>query len=107
MLDTFDKKRGSLLDVASVSTLQAFVSATHGANMFAGLAGSLRAEHVPELLEFAPDVLGFRGGLCRRGDRNGTLDPDAVRAVRRAVPFCDSRVPLAGRVARHEAEDVA
>ena len=75
--------------------------------MFAGLAGSLRAEHVPDLLEFAPDVLGFRGGLCRRGDRNGTLDPDAVRAVRRAVPFCDSRVPLAGRVARHEAEDVA
>ncbi len=62
--------------------------------MFAGLAGSLRAEHVPSLLQFAPDVLGFRGGLCRRGDRNATLDPDAVRGVRRAVPFCDSRVPL-------------
>jgi (5-formylfuran-3-yl)methyl phosphate synthase len=107
MLDTFDKKRGPLLDIASAATLQSFVSATHGANMFAGLAGSLRAEHVPELLEFAPDVLGFRGGLCRRDDRNGTLDPDAVRAVRRAVPFCDSRVPLVGRATRHQAEDVA
>ena len=91
-----------------MATLQAFVAATHGANMFAGLAGSLRAEHVAELLEFAPDVLGFRGGLCRRGDRNGTLDPDAVRAVRRAVPFCDSRVPLrSDSAARHQAEDVA
>ena len=107
MLDTADKKRGALPDVVPATTLQAFVSATHGANMFAGFAGSLRAEHVPDLLEFAPDVLGFRGGLCRRGDRNGTLDPDAVRAVRRAVPFCDSRVPLVGRAARRQAEDVA
>lgn len=107
MLDTADKKRGALPDVVPAATLQAFVSATHGANMFAGFAGSLRAEHVPDLLEFAPDVLGFRGGLCRRGDRNATLDPDAVRAVRRAVPFCDSRVPLAGRAARHQAENVA
>ena len=107
MLDTFDKKRGSLVDIAAPAALGRFVSATHGANMFAGLAGSLRAEHVPELLELGADVLGFRGGLCRRGDRNGTLDPDAVRAVRRAIPFCDSRAPLAGRLGRHAAEDVA
>jgi (5-formylfuran-3-yl)methyl phosphate synthase len=108
MLDTADKKRGALPDVVPAASLQAFVAATHGANMFAGLAGSLRADHVADLLEFSPDVLGFRGGLCRRGDRTATLDPDAVRAVRRAVPFCDSRVPLTGGIARrHQAEDVA
>ena len=107
MLDTADKRRGALPDIVPAAALQRFVAATHAAGMFAGLAGSLRAEHVADLLEFAPDVLGFRGGLCRRGDRTATLDPDAVRAVRRAVPFCDSRVPLGGGMARHQAEDVA
>ena len=107
MLDTADKKRGALPDIVPEETLRTFVAATHGAGMFAGLAGSLRADHVASLLQFAPDVLGFRGGLCRRGDRMATLDPDAVRGVRRAVPFCDSRVPLVGAMARRRAEDVA
>jgi uncharacterized protein (UPF0264 family) len=107
MLDTADKKRGALPDIVAEEMLQAFVAATQGAGMFAGLAGSLRAGHVASLLQLAPDVLGFRGGLCRRGDRNATLDPDAVGNVRRAVPFGDSRVPLAGGMTRHRAEDVA
>jgi uncharacterized protein (UPF0264 family) len=107
MLDTADKKRGALPDIVPAQTIQNFVAATHAAGMFAGLAGSLRAEHVADLLEFDPDVLGFRGGLCRRGDRTATLDPDAVRVVRRSVPFCDSRIPLGGRLARHQAVDVA
>jgi uncharacterized protein (UPF0264 family) len=107
MLDTVDKRRGALPDIVAADQLRAFVTATHDAGMFAGLAGSLRAEHVAYLLEFSPDVLGFRGGLCRRGERTATLDPDALRAVRRAVPFCDSRVPLVGAMARRQAEDVA
>ena len=87
MLDTADKKRGALPDIVPTETLQAFVAATHGAGMFAGLAGSLRAEHVPILLNSHPDVLGFRGGLCRRGDRNGHPRPrrGARRAPRRSV----------------------
>jgi uncharacterized protein (UPF0264 family) len=108
MLDTADKRRGALPDILAAEELRAFVTATHRAGMFAGLAGSLRAEHVAYLLDFAPDVLGFRGGLCRRGERTATLDPDALRAVRRAIPFCDSRVPLVGAMARRQAaEDVA
>lgn len=107
MLDTADKRRGALPDIVPAEMLNDFVVATHAAGMFAGFAGSLRAEHVADLLELEPDVLGFRGGLCRRGDRTATLDPDAVRVVRRSVPFCDSRIPLGGRLARHQAEDVA
>ena len=106
MLDTADKKRGASRMSCRRPPCRRSSQPRTG-QYVAGFAGSLRAEHVPDLLEFAPDVLGFRGGLCRRGDRNGTLDPDAVRAVRRAVPFCDSRVPLVGRAARRQAEDVA
>ncbi len=87
MLDTSDKRSGALPDVCSVSTLRAFIEAARCNGLFAGLAGSLRAEHVPGLLVLGPDLMGFRGGLCREGDRTGALDGDAVSTVRRAIPL--------------------
>ena len=50
-----------------------------------GLAGSLHAHHVARLADLGPDVLGFRGGLCREHERARALDEDAVRAVREAI----------------------
>ena len=112
MLDTADKRRGALPDVVDESLLRRFVTAVHAAGMFAGLAGSLRADHVRALLPMEPDVLGFRGGLCRFGDRGGVVDPDAVRAVRAVIPVCDAAhpgacgAPLADGMARRQTEDV-
>ena len=33
-----------------------------------------------------PDVLGFRGALCRAHDRGGAIDPQAVALVRDLIP---------------------
>lgn len=113
MLDTADKRRGALPEIVPAEDLLRFVEATHGAGMFAGLAGSLRAEHVPQLLRFAPDVLGFRGGLCRQGERTSQIDPDAVRGVRRVLPVCTAAQtdtcgpPFAGAMAPRQSEDLA
>jgi len=113
MLDTADKRRGALPDIVPASELRRFVDAAHAAGMFAGLAGSLRAEHVSQLLQLAPDVLGFRGGLCRAGERTSQIDPVAVRAVRDVIPVCDAAItdacglPLPGAMAPRQAEDVA
>lgn len=113
MLDTADKRRAALPDMQTPDALRRFVSATHAAGMFAGLAGALRARHVAELLPLGPDVLGFRGGLCRQGERTSEIDPEAVQAVRRIVPVCDAaladacRVALAGAMAPGQAKDVA
>jgi uncharacterized protein (UPF0264 family) len=90
MLDTADKRRGALPDRQSADVLRRFVTATHAAHMFAGLAGSLRAEHVRQLLPLGPAVLGFRGGLCRAGERTSQIDADAVRRVRSIIPVCDA-----------------
>jgi uncharacterized protein (UPF0264 family) len=84
MLDTCDKRAGALPDIVSAPGLREFVGTVRANGMLAGLAGSLRVEHVPLLLTLGPDVLGFRGGLCFRGARTATIDPTAVRAVRRA-----------------------
>jgi len=84
MLDTFDKRAGALPDIASPASLRDFVAAVRAMGLFAGLAGSLRLQHVPLLLTLGADVLGFRGALCLGAARTATIDPAAVRAVRRA-----------------------
>jgi uncharacterized protein (UPF0264 family) len=80
MLDTLDKRKGSLREILSTDNLSAFVAEVKSRGLLAGLAGSLRAEDVAPLRELAPDYLGFRGALCR-GNRTGSLDPEAVRTV--------------------------
>jgi uncharacterized protein (UPF0264 family) len=84
MLDTADKRRGTLRDHVDDAQLAAFVRRARAAGLVCGLAGSLRVEDIPALVALAPDYLGFRGGLCASG-RTGVLDPQRVRAVCRAV----------------------
>jgi uncharacterized protein (UPF0264 family) len=103
MLDTARKDAGPLTDLVSMARLRGFISAAHRAGLFAGLAGSLRVTHVPHLLSLQPDVLGFRGGLCREGERTSTIDKDAMRRVRSAMPTGAQRLELGGRSARRKA----
>lgn len=86
MLDTAAKDGHTLLDHRETEALRDFVSGARAAGMFAGLAGSLRLTQIPELLALAPDILGFRGALCRASDRRAALDAAALAAVRRAIP---------------------
>lgn len=80
MLDTADKRRGSLTRLRDTAFLADFVAAARRHRLLCGLAGSLRAEDVDPLAALAPDYLGFRGALCD-GDRAGDLNPATVHAV--------------------------
>jgi (5-formylfuran-3-yl)methyl phosphate synthase len=80
MLDTFDKRGGSLLQRIAPAALAAFVETVRSHGCLAGLAGALRADDVPALVAFAPDFGGFRSAVCR-GDRAGALDPALVRGL--------------------------
>jgi uncharacterized protein (UPF0264 family) len=88
MLDTVDKRAGSLLQRLNPQSLRAFVSAArHGATL-CGLAGALRIDDVAQLRELMPDFAGFRGAVCA-GERDGALDASRVRALKatlRGVP---------------------
>jgi uncharacterized protein (UPF0264 family) len=81
MVDTADKTAGSLFDCVDMAELRRLLGIVRRAGARAGLAGSLRAGHVPALRELAPDIAGFRGALCE-GSRVGRLDPARVRALR-------------------------
>jgi uncharacterized protein (UPF0264 family) len=78
MLDTSDKRGGSLLQRVTMSTLARFVADVRRHGCLAGLAGALRAADVPLLLGLAPDFAGFRSAVCE-GGRAGPLDPSRVR----------------------------
>lgn len=86
MIDTAAKDGRRLTDRLAAARLAAFTAACRTHGLVAGLAGSLRAADIPVLALHGPDYLGFRGGLCRDGDRRNGLDPvriaEAVRVLR-------------------------
>lgn len=89
MLDTAGKETGSLLSHMAPERLEEFVSLGRAEGLMTGLAGSLEPPDVPRLLPLKPDILGFRGALCRSDDRRSTLDPGAVSAIRALIPRQD------------------
>lgn len=91
MLDTAGKVKGALLDRMSRSAITHFVEKARAAGLMVGLAGALRAHHVGELLALRPDVLGFRGALCRNGQRCEGIDAAACQKIRALIPRAGHR----------------
>ena len=85
MLDTMDKKKGSLTQLMAKTELEQFVAQAKDRQLLCGLAGSLRFEDIPDLLPYQADYLGFRGALCREHNRVGHLNKQAVMLIRRAI----------------------
>jgi dihydroneopterin aldolase len=86
LLDTAHKGKGRLLSHLDIGALSAFVARCHELGLQAGLAGALEAPDVPRLLVTNPDVLGFRGALCKGHDRRDAIDGDAVTLIRDLIP---------------------
>jgi len=89
MLDTARKTGKTLRDWRTANELLEFVVRTRRLGLLAGLAGSLRQDDIAALLELTPDYLGFRGALCRNGDRADILDARLLSEIRTAIPQSD------------------
>ena len=85
MLDTMDKKRGSLTQIMSQLQLKQFVQMAKVAGLLTGLAGSLTEADIPTLLSLQADYLGFRGALCQQRQRIAGLDEQRIANVRQLV----------------------
>jgi dihydroneopterin aldolase len=81
MLDTMDKSQGSLTQVMSLDKIKIFVSLAKQSQLLCGLAGSLKVEDIPVLLELKADYLGFRGALCEKQERTAKLSLDAIHIL--------------------------
>jgi len=94
MLDTADKRGGTLRRHLDDATLARFVERVRDFGLLSGLAGSLGPEDIAPLLRLGPDYLGFRGALCTDG-RASALDADRVRAIRAAIGSAAVQPPSA------------
>lgn len=82
MLDTADKRKGSLIDCLGMEEIRGFCAASRRHGLVTGLAGSLREAHVTALQGMQPDYLGFRGAVCTGLDRNAGLDQARLKSIK-------------------------
>lgn len=81
MLHTAVKDGSGLFDHLPPDLCGDFVARCHDYDLFAVLAGSLQARHVPELVKANADLLSVHGAV-RRG---GALGPDLIQALRETI----------------------
>lgn len=80
MLDTADKRAGSLFDALPAQAIERFLAMAREAGVKVGIAGALRRHHAPAIAALAPDFAGFRSAVCV-GERSGALDAQALREL--------------------------
>jgi uncharacterized protein (UPF0264 family) len=85
LLDTHDKRTGSLTDLCSSIDLQRFADTARTAGLFIAFAGRLRVEHLGRRDLRCADVIGVRSAACNGGDRQQRVDVERVAALRRKM----------------------
>ena len=81
MVDTANKKNGSLRTMKSNDELIEFVQTAQRNQLLCGIAGSLKYEDIEPLAMMKPDYLGFRTALCENSLRQGKLSAVRIRKV--------------------------
>jgi hypothetical protein len=90
LLDTWSKDGGDLFAFMTPGEVKAWVEAARTAGLMPAVAGSLRAESLGSIREIDPDVVGVRGAACT-GGREGTIDLEKVRTLRRTLDALQPR----------------
>lgn len=80
MVDTVDKRAGSLFEALPVESVARFIAMAREAGVMVGVAGALRREQAPLIARLEPDFAGFRSAVCA-GERSGALDPRRLREL--------------------------
>lgn len=84
MVDTADKRAGSLFDALPIEALRRFVAMAREAGAMVGVAGALRREQAALVAALEPDFAGFRSAVCA-GERSGELDGQRLSALVKAL----------------------
>ena len=80
LIDTYDKRRGGLLDHLPMESLRQIAHDAKQIGVELALAGSLDETAIEALLELAPAYIGVRGAACKAG-RDGAIDLARVKSL--------------------------
>lgn len=84
MVDTADKRAGSLFDLLPAAEIERFVAAARAAGTMVGVAGALQRAQAPAIAALRPDFAGFRSAVCE-GTRAGALSGALLRELAAAI----------------------
>jgi (5-formylfuran-3-yl)methyl phosphate synthase len=85
LLDTYRKDGTTLLDWISKKELSNLLSSCRVKLPKIALAGSLGLQQILLLRDLRPEWFAVRSAACKQGQRNGTIDVDAVRRLVEAI----------------------
>jgi (5-formylfuran-3-yl)methyl phosphate synthase len=80
MVDTADKRAGSLFEALPSEVLRRFIAMAREAGVMVGVAGALRLAQAASIAALEPDFAGFRSAVCA-GERSGALDVHRLRGL--------------------------
>ncbi len=78
LIDTLTKDGRNLFDFMSEGELKELVFEGKEQGMSTALSGHLRIDDLDELARINPDIVGVRGAVCTKGDRNDGVHREAV-----------------------------
>jgi hypothetical protein len=94
MVDTAIKDGTTLFDHMDQDECAEFVRRSHEYGLQVALAGSVKIHHLNDLAAIGTDIVGVRGAVCERGNRDsGTIREDLISAFRAAMDETMKKVP--------------
>jgi len=84
MLDTKEKHH-ALPEVLSEVFLKSFINLCKENQLFCGVAGSLKSQHIDFFKKLEPTYIGFRGGVCENYMRVSSLIPEKVLEIKKML----------------------
>jgi uncharacterized protein (UPF0264 family) len=73
MIDTLDKRKGTIFDCMTKAELRGFLESCRQQQLLSAIAGSISAKDLESLCELGPDIVGVRGAICQGGVRTATI----------------------------------
>lgn len=94
LVDTWEKRGSSLLDIVSLDTLKHMAAHAHAMGLLVAMAGSLKHSQLPTLSGIGVSFLGFRSDLCEGQCRTSGIGEGLVRQLLNAFhPNTESTIP--------------
>ncbi len=83
MLDTAIKDGKNIFDFADTEKLAEFCDTSREQGFECCIAGSIRVRHLELAREVKPDILGFRGAICKQGEAKRERVRELMKALGR------------------------
>ena len=90
LVDTLTKDGRNLFDFLSEDDLRQMVFDGKQLGMSTALSGHLKLDDLDELARINPDIVGVRGAVCSKGDRENGVHREPVREFKRRLELRQS-----------------